>query len=203
MRKSILVTILAVMALLVPCQVDAQLQLGVKGGFNLTRMALDTDIVKNDRSGFFIGPTVRLGIPIFGLGLDLSALYDERDTRVGDDPVVDLKQKMVSVPLNLRKSFGFEDAIGFFVYAGPQLDFNINDKEKMLDSVSSWKYRDSQFSVNVGGGITLMRDFQLSINYNIVCGETADIHTVQDVADQVKDYKAKTHAWQFALALYF
>ena len=186
-----------------PSVAKAQLLLGVKGGLNLTKMSLNTDDIRTNRNGFFIGPTICFNLPVLGLGFDAAALYDERDARIGDDPMVDIKQKTVSVPVNLRLNFAPDSPLSIFVFGGPQFDFNLNGNSKFLDQARTWKFKDSACSVNLGGGVMLLKKLQLSANYNIVCGKTADIVTVQDAVDEMKDYKAKTNAWQFTLALYF
>ena len=196
------IAIITVMGLL-PSMASAQLQLGVKGGLNLTRMSLDTDDIFTAKNGFFIGPSVRLIIPQVGLGLDVSALYDQRDVSIGEDSKVDIKHKMVSVPVNLRWDVFSLGSLGIFLYAGPQFDFNVGSDEKVLDAARTWKFEESTTSVNVGGGVMLMKNLQLSVNYNVVCGKTAEITSLNLLLDEVKKYKAKTNAWQVALAWYF
>ena len=206
MRKSLLTAVLSLALVLLPSTAGAQLLLGVRGGLNLTHMSLNTDDILTNRNGFFIGPSLSFNLPVLGLGFDVSALYDERDARLGDDPLVDIRQKMVSVPVNLRLNFAPESPLSLFVYAGPQFDFNLNKDKKFLDDVRSWKFKESDWSANFGFGVVLLKKLQTSANYNLVCGKTADIISLQNAADVVNDsYKAraKTHAWQFALTVYF
>lgn len=180
----------------------AQLMLGVKGGLNLTQLSLNTNDLKTNRNGFFVGPSLMFNLPGLGLGFDAAALYDERDARIGDDPVTDLKQRMITLPVNLRINLAPKAAVGLFVYGGPQFGFSLNKGEKRIDSARQWKFRDSEFSVNVGAGISVLHNVQLSVNYNIVCGKTADITTLDQVVDDVKNHKAKMHAWQITAAIY-
>ena len=189
--------------LLLPMTGMAQLQFGVRGGYTLTKMSLTSNDIRTNRNGFFVGPALCFTLPVFGLGFDVSALYDQRDARIGDDPVTDIKQKMVDVPINLRFNFAPDAPLSFFVFAGPQFSFNLNDDKKMLDSAREWRFKKSVMSVNVGAGAAIVKNLQLSVNYNIVCGETATINSLNDVVDGVKDHKAKTHAWQFALSVFF
>ena len=192
------------MLMMVAADAKAQLMFGVKGGWNLTEMSLDKEVLKtSNRNGFFFGPTVAFNLPIMGLGIDAAALYDQREAFLGEDPyTTTLKAKMVTIPVNVRLNFATDGALGFFVFAGPQFGFNLNDKEKVLDTAKTWKFRDSNFSVNMGGGISLMRHLQLSVNYNVACGKTADV-SVQSVADEIFDKEAKIGAWQIAATIYF
>ena len=200
-------TLLAVMATVLlqmfsPSVVQAQLRLGIKGGYNMTKLSLKTDDFKTNRSGFFVGPSLVYTMPAIGLGFDVAALYDERDARIGDDPVTDLKQKSMQVPVNLRWAFAPGSPLSLFVYAGPQFGFNIGGKEKMLDAARKWRFKDSLFSVNIGGGVALFKKVHLSVNYNVATGRTADVNSLQGVVDDYKENKAKMHAWQLGLAIY-
>lgn len=189
--------------LLLPMAGKAQLQFGVRGGYNLTKLSLTTNDIRTNRNGFFVGPALCLTMPVLGLGFDIAALYDQREARIGDDPVADIKQKMVDVPINLKLNFAPDAPLSLFVFAGPEFSFNLNNDKKMLDSAREWRFKKSVMSVNVGAGAAVLRNIQLSVNYNIVCGETATINSLEDVADEMKDHKAKTHAWQLALSIFF
>ena len=189
--------------LLLPMGAMAQLSLGVRGGYNLTQLSLNTGDIKTNRNGFFVGPAAKITLPVVGLGFEAAALYDQRDARIGDDPVTDIKQKSVNIPVHLRYDFAPDSPLSLFVFAGPQFSFNLNNDRKVLDSAREWRFNKSTTSVNLGVGASVLRNLQLSVNYNIVCGETATINSVQDVIDDVKDHKAKTHAWQLALTVFF
>ena len=64
--------------------------------------------------------------------------------------------------------------------------------------------KNSNFSVNVGAGVTLLSHLQLPANYNIACGKTADA-TLKNVGETLTDKEVRTraNAWQIALAYYF
>ena len=199
--------IILVILTLVSTGVQAQVNWGLKGGYNITDMSLDRTVLDSEnRNGFFIGPTLKIETPLLGLGFDISALYDQRKTLVGTVDPVEMTTKMVTVPLNLRLSLGSRSSLALFVYAGPQISFNLNNDEKVIDQMKSWRYRESNYSVNLGGGLLLGNCFQLSANYNVVCGRTADV-TTQSAFDMVKDdlkkHEAKENAWQIGAAIYF
>lgn len=199
--------LVAVLLLLSVTTAHAQVKLGVKGGYNVVDMKVSKKVLDaENRNGFFVGPTLKWEIAAFGLGLDLSALYDEREFDVDGDETTKIKQKMVTVPLNFRWTFGSRTSLGVFVYGGPQVGFNLNDDEKVIDQARTWKYKDSHFSVNLGGGVLLFNTFQVSANYNVVCGRTADVTwlSARDaVVDDIEKYRARTNAWQLSAAIYF
>lgn len=62
---------------------SAQIKLGVKGGLNVTSMSMNSEVFDaSNRTGFFIGPTLKFTLPIVGLGVDVAALYDQRDAKI-------------------------------------------------------------------------------------------------------------------------
>lgn len=70
---------------------DAQIQFGVKGGVNLSSFSFSNDadmLDSKNRTGFFIGPTVNFTLPVVGLGVDASVLYDQREAKVDRKSVV-------------------------------------------------------------------------------------------------------------------
>ena len=66
--------------------------------------------------------------------------------------------------------------------------------------VNDWRFRDSFFSFNVGGGLTLINTLELSARYNIPIGNTNDV-TWSDASDKV--FHARTNNWQVGLTYYF
>ena len=82
MRKFFTLVVL-VAAPLVAIPAQAQFKFGLKGGLNITDMSFSSDVLESsNRAGFFIGPTVKFTLPIVGLGVDASALYDQREANV-------------------------------------------------------------------------------------------------------------------------
>lgn len=197
MKKLIILSLTALMAVHVKAQSGSTLRFGLRGGVNLTQMTFkNTDFDKDNRMGFFVGPTIKLALPVPGLGLDLSALYNYKENKIGDEKV---KQQTVDIPLNVRYSVGLGSMANIFVAAGPQIAFNLGDEEVDLKVVDDWRFKDSFFSFNVGGGITISH-IELSARYNIPIGNTSDAR-LKDTTDKV--FHAKTNNWQVGLAYYF
>lgn len=185
----------------------AQVRLGVKGGYNYTNWKFGKlDLKGDDKNGFFVGPTLKINLPAIvpavGFGLNVSGLYDQRKVKVGGADPVEIKTKMVAVPVNLQLDFLRGSSLELFVYAGPEFDFNLDNDQHILDAARTWKFKDSAFSINAGAGILLLNCLQLSVNYNMVCGATAEV-TMRGVADDVKSFKTRANAGQLALTVYF
>lgn len=202
MRKISVLLFFASMMMAMPSQ--AQLvKFGVKGGLNLTKMDMDHGLDTKNKTGFFIGPTMIIDLPLTGLDIDASALYDYRASKleVYDEynATETLKQQQIAIPVNVRYGFGIGDAARVFAFAGPQFGFVI-DKEQSIKQVADWKLKTSNFSVNVGVGAMVLKHLQATVNYNIACGKTGEI-TVRDTGHAIS--KGKSNSWQLGLAYIF
>lgn len=207
--KKIFTTLLVAAALMIGITAKAQVKFGVKGGVNVTSMSFNNSVFDaSNRTGFFIGPTVKIQLPLVGLGIDASALYDQREAKVkvADSYTTDktLRCQAINVPINLRYGWGLSSLANVFLFAGPQFGFNVGKKNQDLAENTSWSVKNSNFSVNVGAGFTVLSHLQISANYNIVCGKTSDA-SLQNVGEQIvnKEARSRANAWQIALAYYF
>lgn len=177
----------------------AQAKFGVKAGANLTDMKFNSSVLKADnRTGFFAGPTVKFSLPIVGLNVDLSALYDQREVKVEGEK---LTSRSIMVPLNLRYSIGLGRSAAFFLFAGPQFGFNLSDDKTLKENVDEWRWKESNFSVNVGGGLTI-NHIELFANYNVAIGKTGEFK-FKDTVDALAEGTARANAWQIGLAYFF
>jgi len=186
---------------------QAQVKFGVKGGLNLTNMKFDNSVTnKSNQTGFFIGPTLNFTLPVVGLGIDASALYDQRSAKI-DGSEDKLKQQSIQVPINLRYGFGLGNTASIYIFAGPQFGFNIGDKSaNIIDNALEWRLKDSNLSANVGLGLMLLNHLQVSANYNIALGTTGESSVISTTASTVGDLvtgKTKANAWQLSVAYFF
>lgn len=209
MKKSVL-SLIMVLAMVAVLPVGAQVKFGVKAGVNLSQMSMDKDVFNtSNRAGFFMGPTLKVGLPVLGLGLDLSALYNRQEAKVeGINNKVNtvLKQQQLIVPVNVKYSIGVGSAANIFVFAGPQIAFNIGDKVKRIseiqDQAAQWTLQSSNFSVNAGLGMTVATHFQVTANYNVGVGKTGDI-TWENVKENTVSRKTQGSSWCVGLAYFF
>ena len=196
--KKIFTTLLVAAALMIGITAKAQVKFGVKGGVNVTSMSFNNSVFDaSNRTGFFIGPTVKIQLPLVGLGIDASALYDQREAKVkvADSYTTDktLRCQAINVPINLRYGWGLSSLANVFLFAGPQFVFNVGKKNQDLTENTSWSVKNSNFSVNVGAGFTVLSHLQISANYNIVCGKTSDA-SLQKVGEQIVNKEARSRA---------
>lgn len=187
---------------------SAQIKFGLKGGVNVTDMSLSSSVFDaSNRTGFFVGPTIKVQLPLVGLGIDASALYDQREAKikVGNTTTKEtLRSQAINVPINLRYGWGLSSLANIFLFAGPQFGFNVGDKDQKITESSTWSVKNSNFSLNFGAGVTLLSHLQLTANYNVVCGKTSDA-TITEGIEQLtnKEVRSRANAWQIALAYYF
>ena len=198
-------------SLLPMSEADAQVKFGVKGGWNLSSLKLNDDMFTSDnKNGFFIGPMMKVSLPLTGLGFDISALYNQREAkmRYADDVVggdlsrrTTIKQKTIDVPVNLRYSIGLASMANVYFFGGPQWSINVGDENFKWDSVSSYSLKKNTLSFNIGAGLTFLQHIQASVNYNIEASKSGKMEIERlDDGDWVK---GRNHTWQVSLGYWF
>lgn len=200
---------------LVALTANAQIRLGVKGGVDLAKLSFKNDVFKSDnRTGWFIGPTMNIPIPLPGMSIDLAALYNQRESKIDvfyapvgttdTRQVNTLKTKQIIVPLSLRYSIYLGTGFNVFAFGGPQLGFAIGDKEQNLtdDHETIWRLKNSAFSVNVGAGVTIA-NFQLSANYNVGVSKTGEVTWKNATQAAADGWNGNYNSWQVSAAYYF
>lgn len=213
MRKIFTAAIVAATMLFSTSSAQAQVKFGLKGGLNVTNMSLNSEVFDADnQTGFFIGPTVKFTLPIVGLGIDASALYDQRDAKItvednGASVESKIKNQSINIPINLRYGVGLGSTASVYLFAGPQFGFNVGDKnQSIFKDMGEWRLKSSTFSVNVGLGAMLLSHLQISANYNIACGKTGETtvsSALGEVAQSAAKKRGRANAWQIGLAYYF
>jgi len=183
-------------------EAQAQVSFGIKGGLNETKLSLNQSDLEesiSNKSGFFIGPTVRFTLPIVSLSMDAAVLYDQREAEVKDTGEK-LQQKSVQIPIHARYGFGLGAFASLYLYAGPQFGFNVGgDTEKQ--KVSDWSLKTANISGNAGLGLMFANHLQVSVNYNFALSKNAEYKVIKNGVEN--NVKVKNNAWQIALAYYF
>lgn len=187
----------------------AQIQLGIKAGADFIQLPNDREFLDAKyRSGFFVGPTLKAEIPK-SFGADLSLLIDHRSAKITSNVFNEeesLSCNTLNIPVNLRFYVVNTSMLDLFVKAGPQFCVYLGDK-KFSDIVDDYKreWEDSEISLNIGAGITIIKTLELSANYNIYCGRTSDARWA-DFYERAKEsvkHDMKNQAWQLSAVYYF
>ena len=200
--KKIFTTIVLMAAMLVAIPAKAGINFGIKGGYNITNFSFSEDVIaKDNQQGFFIGPSLKIGIPVLPIGFEIAALYDQRDAKLEGEKI---SQKSINIPINVRYELGLGDMAGIYVAAGPQFGFNIGDKSFSFDDVADYKLKDSNLSINLGAGLRLVNHLEIGFNYNIALGKTGEINVIDGAGEALGiNGNGKANAWQISAAYYF
>lgn len=218
MRKALTTIILLLTLSLTPAR--AGVNFGIRFGANIMNMYVSSDVLKaENKNGFFVGPVLRIGAPV-GFGMELAALYDERvfegecntsSLTENEGNTFTAKKKSIDLQLNIRKSFGLGNQANFFLFAGPQIGLNIGDKDILnLDTYRNISWEEQDVSINMGLGFTLLKHFELRANYNLACGKTGEIKSLETGSEAltnaiINTWNGKLHsnAWQIGVTYYF
>ena len=197
--KKIFTTIVLMAAMLVAIPAKAGINFGIKGGYNITNFSFSEDVIaKDNQQGFFIGPSLKIGIPVLPIGFEIAALYDQRDAKLEGEKI---SQKSINIPINVRYELGLGDMAGIYVAAGPQFGFNIGDKKFSFSNANDYEMKDSNLSLNLGAGIRLVSHLEIGFNYNIALGKTGEFNEVDGAKNFVGNGKA--NSGQISAAYYF
>ena len=200
MKKILTIIAIACIAFATPSQ--AQVKFGLKGGLNLTSISTDNVLGgTSNKAGFFIGPTVKISLPVTGLSVDGSALYDQRTAKIKNADA-NVKLQTIQIPINIRYGIGLSSAVNLFAFAGPQFGFNIGDKSRDLNESGIWKLKSSNISGNIGIGATVFSKLQITANYNFQLSKSSEVEYEPNGGP--KQYgKAKFNTWQLGLGYFF
>ena len=203
MKKIFAVVLLAV-AFAMPSK--AQFSWGIQAGLNMSNISVkdaadNVGTAVKSRTGFFVGPTVKFTLPLVGLGIDASALYDQREGRAEVAGMSEtIKSSSIQIPINVRYGFGLGSVAEVFAFAGPQFGFKLSGDKDF--GVAEWTLKSSNLSANIGIGATVLSKLQAKLNYNIALGKTGEADaTVAGVTKEL--VSAKFNAWQVSLAWFF
>lgn len=182
---------------------------GVRGGLNIMQMEFDDEVFDNsNRAGFFAGPTVVFSLPVPGISIDVSGLYDQRYLKVEDQKI---KQESILFPAHVRLGASIPEFGSLFIYTGPQLAFNIGAAtyhwEDAEDNAKHFMLQDTKVSVNVGLGASIGNHLEVMINYNVPIGKTADMtwntYDYQTARYVMNTSKTTSNAWMLSAAFLF
>ena len=194
----------------VSARADEPLKFGLKAGLNVSDFHFSSDVFdKTNQAGWFFGPTVKFTLPVVGLGMDASVLYDYRSAKLDcESEKKTVKQQQIAVPVNVRYAIGLGSTANIFFFAGPQVAFNVGGKDFQWTKGSNYALKKSNFSINLGFGVTALKHLQVSANYNVACGKTADVtwkSATQAAGGALGLNKKSSHnnSWQIGVAYFF
>ncbi len=201
-----IIAIVAAFSITIPA--TAQIQFGVKAGLNVNKVSLDnvgSNLDGENRTGFFAGITADFTFPLLGFGGDISVLYDNKVAGTSDaDHDIDKTFQYIDIPINVKYTIGFSSLASVYVATGPQFAFNIGDRHWSVSGLTDdWELKKSEFSWNVGAGLTVLNHVRIGYNYNIAISKTGEELNLTDVAADAVKGKLKNNTHQISLTYLF
>ncbi len=173
--KKILICFIIMASIIGAGYANAQFRYGPIVGVDFTNLEFRQDLITVDQStGFSAGIIGEMMFPGIGFGLDIGAMYVQRGA------TLHLGEKKIwysdgfgtersylhylDIPLNLRFKYtrlgGIEDYVAPFVFGGPSLSVLFAH-----NSISALEYAGGEFGLSVGGGLEILRKWQISVSY--------------------------------------
>lgn len=178
MKKILLFCLLCVLSVI---PAAAQLRFGVSGGILMNNVSLSgdvKDVVADNYTGWYVGPTLEVGIPVVGIKFDASLHYAQNGAQItvrdnNTTQTSKLNSNYISVPMNVKFNFGIGSLAALYLSGGPQFDWAVGGCDfKVLSR--DINMASSQISANVGAGFRILNRFQVGAYYNIPFGKATD-----------------------------
>ena len=195
--------ILLLSFLITASTLQAQIKLGVKAGVSTTDFVLGSQCFDSPyHGGVFIGGIAQFKLPLTGLYLDASLLYETRRISMENetDSHVDHETiKYLTLPINAKIGLGMGSVFGAYVATGPQFSFNLGEK-KIWEQ--NYDINGAFLSWNIGGGIQILHKIQVGYNYNIAVSKTAEVDT-HNLYTNIRHSNVKENVHQFIITYLF
>ncbi|MBQ3926817.1 MAG: porin family protein [Bacteroidaceae bacterium] len=207
MKKNFLSLAVMVAALTFALPSQAQVKFGIKGGLNVDNISLKdmkANVSAKNQTGFFAGVTADVTIPLAGLGADVALLYDNKVIGVKENGEEANKTlHYIDLPINAKYTIGFSTLVSAYIATGPQFSWNIGDRNWRPANIDQdWELKKSEFSWNVGCGVTALKHVRVGYNFNIAFGKTAEM-TYTDAAGKIVKGKLRNNTHQISLTYLF
>lgn len=196
MSKRIVFALMTAMLLALPAA--AQVRLGLRGGITVGELRFSREIIDSDnRAGFTGGLLVDVGIPVTGLGIEVSAMYTHRNNRLTDGQRT-FKRHYIDIPVYARYRMGIA-GIGHvfapYIFTGPSFSILFDDS-----APGNYDNNKTYLSWDVGGGAELFNHWRLSATYGIGISKAMEYIDREYTGDKVS---GKDRYWTLSVAYLF
>ncbi|MES2265859.1 MAG: porin family protein [Bacteroidota bacterium] len=179
-------------------QVLPSVQVGVKGGVNLSSLSNSNGTFSSsNRAGYLGGIWARFGALGFNFQPELYITSKNVDINNSNTKIASAKFTSIDVPLLLGGKIGAFGLGGRF-YAGPLLSFAINKDNNFgtaVASASRFDYKNSNFAITAGAGVDIRK---ISIDLRYEAGLTK-----QNYFDGSTNYKTRVSLFNLSLGYAF
>lgn len=196
MSKRIVFALMTAMLLALPAA--TQVRLGLRGGITVGELRFSREIIDSDnRAGFTGGLLVDVGIPVTGLGVEVSAMYTHRNNRLTDGQRT-FKRHYIDIPVYARYRMGIA-GIGHvfapYIFTGPSFSILFDDS-----APGNYDNNKTYLSWDVGGGAELFNHWRLSATYGIGISKAMEYIDREYTGDKVS---GKDRYWTLSVAYLF
>ncbi|MCQ6956602.1 outer membrane beta-barrel protein [Mucilaginibacter aquariorum] len=199
MKKLLLtLSLFVAIATVTKAQILPKVQVGIKGGVNLSSLSNSGSTFSADnRAGYLGGIWARFGALGFNFQPELYITSKNVDINSSNGASSSAKFTSIDVPLLLGGKIGAFGLGGRF-YAGPLLSFAINKDNSFGSAVGGatrLDYKDSNFAITAGAGIDIRR---ISIDLRYEAGLTK-----QEYIDGSTSIKTRVSLFNLSLGYAF
>jgi len=203
MKKMLIVLTLVSAGLLFPGKSTGQnlVSLGVKVGYNASKLSTDLDLVKSSfKSGFQFGAYVRIGKKLYVQ----PELYYTTQGGVFTSNTQNWKQNVKIGSLDVPVLIGYKlintDLLNLRILAGPVASFVVNksiaDDGTSLGPITGGDLKSVNWAIDVGAGMDIWR-FTFDLRYQIGLNDL--VKEVTDVQNNDWSFDSKNNVWVVSL----
>lgn len=180
-------------------QIIPSVQVGVKGGVNLSSLSNNQGTFSSsNRAGFLGGLWARFGA--LGFNVQPELYYTSKNVNIQKSTTesANASFKSIDIPILLGTKIGAFGLGGRF-YAGPLLSFAIDKDNSLgnaLGSATRFDYKSSNFALTAGAGVDIRR---ISIDLRYEAGLTKQTY----ILDGSTNYKTRVSLFNLTLGYAF
>lgn len=195
-----------VLFLMIGATASAQLRFGLRGEVGLNKPSFSEEAIKVENlNAFRIGPTAEFSIPLVGLAIEGSLLYENSKINVFDE--ASSKQKITNhyldIPVNLKYKMGFILPVKAYLAAGPYGRFHLaGDDVKIGDFTKDIKAKNFEMGINLGVGAEVFSRLAVGINYGFILTDNYGTDNPQ-LKDALNAFNGKKGTWSLTASVYF
>ena len=210
MKKSIFSLVLLLLMAAAPAK--AGIEFGVMTGMNMSKVnfhKFNKNFDSSNRYGWYFGPKVNFSV--LGFGGDAAVVYSQ--LRMNLDDNYSKTFRSIEIPVNARYTFGLSSLASVYVATGPQLGFNIGNKDWTWKSIttpennvlgSTFTRKNMNVSWNFGAGVKVFKHLEAGLNYNLMLSKYAHpIKVVTGHEVSASDYNFHTNTFSVRVAYLF
>jgi len=202
MKKLIIILLFLVPGLFHAETMFGQLNLGIKVGYNASKLSTNLDTVKtNFKSGFQIGAFVRIGKKLY---LQPELYYTTQGGVFTSNTLNNWKQTIKIGSLDVPVLVGYKlidtKLVNLRILAGPTASFVVNksiaEGGTSTGPITNGDLKSVNWSIQAGAGVDI---WQLTFDIRYQIGLNQLVKDVTDISNQTWKFDSKNNVWVISL----